>query len=125
MTFAAGRLPAPVVLALAAVCACACGVGATAAAAAAPTAPGRDAGILYEVWHASAAHLMHRVKAAGATQPVTVETVIRSNGRATLDEVFSGPTPEVPAGFTPDIYNVQPKLGFYCLCVRASDPWQR
>eukprot|EP01044_Picomonas_judraskeda_P006348 COSAG03_NODE_628_length_6625_cov_9.247165_9_plen_113_part_00 len=33
-----------------------------------------------------------------------------------LTQVDTGPTPEVPAGFTPDIYNVQPQLGFYCLC---------
>jgi hypothetical protein len=75
----------------------------------------RDAGILYEIWHTGAAHLMQRVAASGATQPVTVETVIRSDGAHTLDGVFEGPTPEVPPGFTPDIYNVQPQLGFYCL----------
>ncbi len=78
-------------------------------------AAARDAGVLYEIWHASAAHLMHRVAASGATQPVTVETVIRSNGKHTLGGVFEGPTPELPAGFTPDIYNVKPQLGFYCL----------
>lgn len=44
----------------------------------------RDAGILYEIWHTGAAHLMQRVKASGATQPVTVETVIRSDGKHTL-----------------------------------------
>ena len=36
-------------------------------------------------------------------------------GNATLNNVFQGPTPEIPAGFTPDIYNVEPSLGFYCL----------
>ena len=74
--------------------------------------PQRDAGILYEIWHAAPAHLMKRVKASGATQPLTVESVIRSQGKHTLGEVFGGPTPEVPKGFNPDIYNVQPQLGF-------------
>jgi len=44
-------------------------------------APKRDAGILYEIWHTGAAHLMQRVKASGAMQPLTVETVIRSDGK--------------------------------------------
>lgn len=29
--------------------------------------------------------------------------------------VFDGPNPLIPASFAPDIYNVQPALGFYCL----------
>lgn len=37
------------------------------------------------------------------------------SGKLTLDQVFEGPNPAVPPGFTPDIYNVQPQLGFYCL----------
>ena len=67
---------------------------------------GRDAGILQEFWHAPAAHLMHRVAAAGHT-PLTVEAVIRSDGNNTLGDVF---TPAPPPGFGPDIYNVQPAL---------------
>eukprot|EP00658_Telonema_sp_P-2_P078888 TRINITY_DN7498_c0_g1_i4.p1 TRINITY_DN7498_c0_g1~~TRINITY_DN7498_c0_g1_i4.p1 ORF type:complete len:242 (-),score=54.42 TRINITY_DN7498_c0_g1_i4:104-829(-) len=42
----------------------------------------------------------------------TVEQVIQSNGNLTLDQAIPGP---IPLGFTPDIYNVQPALGFYCL----------
>jgi len=80
-----------------------------------PPPPSRDAGILYEVWHAPAAHLARRVRASGATQPLTVEKVIRSVGNHSLGEVFSGPTPEIPPGFRPDIYSVEPLLGFYCL----------
>ena len=119
----------------------------------------RDAGILYEIWHAPAAHLARRVRfallvqftfthfrddaqvdvrtenycimilvaynltnfdpvlgrASGATQPLTVEKVIRSDGKYSLGEVFLGPNPEIPAGFRPDIYSVEPQLGFYCL----------
>ena len=86
---------------------------ASGSAAAAP--PQRDAGVLYEIWHTTAAHLMHRVQASGATQPLTVESVIRSDGKHDLDGVFDGPSPLLPAGFSPDIYNVQPQLGFYCL----------
>lgn len=37
------------------------------------TTPARDAGILYEVWHAPAAYLMQRVEKSGASQPKTVE----------------------------------------------------
>ena len=41
-----------------------------------------------------------------------------TKGNASLNNVFAGPTPEIPAGFNPDIYNVEPELGFYCLYVR-------
>ena len=77
--------------------------------------PQRDAGVLYEIWHTAAAHLMHRVQASGATQPLTVESVIRSDGKHALNGVFDGPSPLLPTGFEPDIYNVEPQLGFYCL----------
>jgi hypothetical protein len=80
----------------------------------------RDAGILYEVWHTPAAHLVHRVQASGATHPLTVEGVIRSDGNYTLSDVKTGPAREVPPGYTADgvdqmIYNAEPSLGFYCL----------
>eukprot|EP01043_Picozoa_sp_COSAG02_P062775 COSAG02_NODE_8745_length_2457_cov_1.449109_2_plen_430_part_00 len=80
----------------------------------------RDAGILYEVWHTPAAHLVHRVQATGARQPLTVEGVIRSDGKYTLGDVKTGPVPQVPPGYTADgveqlIYNAEPRLGFYCL----------
>ena len=52
---------------------------ATLASAAAPAAASRDAGILYEVWHTPAAHLVHHVQRSGATHPLTVEGVIRSD----------------------------------------------
>lgn len=35
--------------------------------------------------------------------------MIRSNGSLTLDDVYG------PYNISSDIYNVQPKLGFYCL----------
>ena len=80
----------------------------------------RDAGILYEVWHTPAAHLVHRVQASGATHPLTVEGVIRSDGKHQLADVKTGPAQIVPAGYTAEdveqmIYNVEPQLGFYCL----------
>ena len=78
----------------------------------------RDAGILYEIWHAGAAHLQHRVAATGAT-PLTVESVIRSDGVQNLDHVFSAAA--VPRGFNPDIYNVEPALGFYW-CIPPATP---
>jgi len=46
------------------------------AAAMTPTAA-RDAGILYEIWHAPAAHLMSLVSAAGRPT-LTVERIIQS-----------------------------------------------
>jgi len=69
---------------------------------------GRSAGILYEVWHTSAAQAMKQVVQKGG-RPLTVETVIRSNGTLTLNDVYG------PYGISADIYNVQPTLGFYCL----------
>ena len=78
---------------------------------------GRDAGILYEVWHVGAAHLMHRNEAAGAPL-LTVERVIRSDGNLTLNDVFGGGGPPVPPGFQPDIYNTEPALGAY-ICTHA------
>ena len=86
---------------------------------------GRDAGILYEVWHTPAAHLMHLQAKAGSPQ-LTVEKVIQSSGNLTLDDVFRGAG--VPPGFTPDIYNVEPTLGTSCLfvdgrCHQGSDSW--
>ena len=47
----------------------------------------RDAGVLYEVWHTPSALAMQEVIAKGG-RPLTVETVIRSNGSLTLDDVF-------------------------------------
>ena len=72
----------------------------------------RDAGILYEIWHTGAAHLMHRNAAMGLPQ-LTVETVIRSDGNLTLDDVFSG---GIAPGFNPDIYNTEPALGASMSC---------
>jgi hypothetical protein len=57
---------------------------------------------------------MQRVAKAGAKQ-LTVESVIQSNGNYTLNDVFTGGGPPLPHGFNPDIYNVEPELGFYCL----------
>ena len=80
----------------------------------------RDAGILYEVWHTPAAHVVHRVQKSGAAHPLTVEGVIRSDGKFQLADVKTGPDPVVPPGYTAEdveqmIYNVEPQLGFYCL----------
>eukprot|EP01065_Artemidia_motanka_P027622 TRINITY_DN32827_c0_g1_i1.p1 TRINITY_DN32827_c0_g1~~TRINITY_DN32827_c0_g1_i1.p1 ORF type:complete len:593 (+),score=189.86 TRINITY_DN32827_c0_g1_i1:65-1780(+) len=71
-------------------------------------AAGRDAGILYEVWHTFAAQLMDEVKAAGKPQ-LTTERVIRSNGVHKLSDVYGS------IGKAGDIYNVEPQGGFYCL----------
>ena len=78
----------------------------------------RAAGILYELWHCEAATAMAQVKARGLDQ-LTTETVIRSNGGASLDQVY-------PAAHGPfasaDIWNVEPaELGFYCLCSKRTD----
>jgi len=50
-------------------------------------AAARDAGVLYEVWHTPSALAMQRVIAQGG-RPLTVETVIRSNGTSTLDDIL-------------------------------------
>ena len=60
---------------------------------------------------------MAQVKARGLPQHTT-ETVIRSDGNVSLDDVF-------PANHGPfashDIFNVQPaELGFYCLCTKRT-----
>ena len=73
----------------------------------------RDAGVLYEVWHSTAAHAMARVKAAGAAQ-LTTELVIQSAGALSLDDVY------VRHNISADIYNAQPQLGYYCLWRSAS-----
>ena len=71
------------------------------------TAQPRDAGILYEIWHTGAAHLMHRNKRLNLST-LTVERVIQSDGNLTLNDVF----PQgIQPGFIPDIYNVEPQLG--------------
>eukprot|EP00656_Telonema_subtile_P039810 TRINITY_DN44893_c0_g1_i1.p1 TRINITY_DN44893_c0_g1~~TRINITY_DN44893_c0_g1_i1.p1 ORF type:complete len:565 (-),score=82.69 TRINITY_DN44893_c0_g1_i1:187-1881(-) len=57
---------------------------------------------------------MHRNQAAGAPT-LTVETVVRSNGNLSLDDVFVDGGPPLPPGYNPDIYNSEPALGFYCL----------
>lgn len=80
----------------------------------AAVANGRDAGILYEVWHSTAAHAMAQVKAAGGAQ-LTTELVIQSAGALSLDDVY------VRHNISADIYNAQPELGFYCLW-RSSSP---
>ena len=48
----------------------------------------------------------------------TTETVLRSNGALTLDDVF----PSSGAGpySSSEIYNAQPALGFYCLCSKRT-----
>jgi hypothetical protein len=69
----------------------------------------RSVGILYEVWHTTAASAMQSVAEQGG-QLLTVETVLQSNGRQTLDDVY------LPYGLNADIWNVEPaQLGFYCL----------
>ena len=78
-----------------------------------PCALGRDAGILYEVWHTTAAQAMGKVAKQGGEQ-LTTERVIQSRGgpnasRRSLDDVYG------PYGISADIYNAQPQLGFYCL----------
>ena len=69
----------------------------------------KSVGILYEIWHCGAADSYAKVKSHGYPQ-LTTELVLQSNGNKTLDDVFPIPTS------CRDIYNVQPKLGFYCLC---------
>eukprot|EP00038_Savillea_parva_P001715 m.106713 g.106713 ORF g.106713 m.106713 type:complete len:887 (-) comp10599_c0_seq4:193-2853(-) len=81
--------------------------------------PARSAGILYEVWHSEAAMTMAQVKQAGHPQ-LTTETVIRSNGTTTLNDVHPGAG---PPWFSGDIYNVEPDvLGFYCLYRARPNP---
>jgi hypothetical protein len=72
----------------------------------------RSAGILYEVWHCEAATAMAQVKKNNLPQ-LTTETVLRSGGKYTLNDVFPAAGGPYPSG---DIYNAQPALGFYCLC---------
>ena len=80
------------------------------------SAASRDAGILYEVWHARAAAAMAAVARAGGPQ-LTTELVIRSNGSKTLDDVYG------PFGISGDIWGAQPQLGYYCLWrARPGDP---
>lgn len=76
-----------------------------------------DVGILYEVWHSSAATAMAKLKAAGAPL-LTVEQVLQSAGALSLDDVY------VKHGLNGDIYGATPvELGFYCLYrARAGDP---
>ena len=75
----------------------------------------RQVGILYEIWHCNAAASYAMLKEHGKEQ-LTTELVIQSNGKKTLDDVFP---PSVPVT-SRDIYNVQPELGFYCLCTPRS-----
>ena len=60
---------------------------------------------------------MAQVKSRNFSQHTT-ETVLRSNGALTLDDVF----PSSGAGpySSSDIYNAQPALGFYCLCSKRT-----
>ena len=70
----------------------------------------RSAGILYEVWHSKSATAMAQVKAAGFPQ-LTTERVLRSNGAATLSDVY--PNESVRHWPSLDIWNVEPaELGF-------------
>ena len=81
----------------------------------AETKRNKQVGILYEVWHCNAAESYAMLKMHGKDQ-LTTELVIQSDGNMTLDDVFPPGIP-VPAK---DIYNVQPQLGFYCLCSKRS-----
>jgi hypothetical protein len=72
-------------------------------------AAAKSVGILYEIWHCNAAAAYAKVKSSGYPQ-LTTELVLQSNGNKTLADVFPISTKNK------DIYNVQPKLGFYCLC---------
>ena len=75
--------------------------------------PQRSAGILYEVWHSRASMSMAQVSAAGLPQ-LTTERVIRSDGAATLDDVY--PNESSRHWDSLDIWNAEPaELGFYCL----------
>ena len=77
----------------------------------APSAASGDAGILYEVWHTKAAQAMAKVRTLGFPQ-LTTELVIQSQGGPSplkLDDIYG------PAKLSADIYNAQPKLGYYCL----------
>ena len=78
----------------------------------------RAAGILYELWHCEAATAMAQVKARALPQRTT-ETVIRSNGRVSLDDVY----PRTHGPFaSSDIFNAEPaELGFYCLCSKRTE----
>jgi len=69
-------------------------------------------GILYEGWHAYAAHAMSSVEAKGGRQ-WTVEELIRSNGGANLSDVWNqyGVAGETDGFY----YQSQPSLGFYCI----------
>ena len=70
----------------------------------------RDAGILYEVWHTRAAHAMADIRAKGLFPQLTTELVIQSQDTASpfsLDDVYRG--------VAADIWNAQPRLGYYCL----------
>jgi hypothetical protein len=101
-----------------AMCAFVVNNGVHAATATTPPSSPRSAGILYEVWHSAAAMSMAQVKEHNQPQ-LTVETVIRSNGKHTLNDVF--PPAKNTSWYSGDIYNVEPaELGFYCL-YRARD----
>ena len=79
--------------------------------------PHRAAGILYELWHCKAATAMAQLKARGLPQHTT-ETVLRSNGKVALDDVFPAAHGPFASG---DIFNAQPaELGFYCLCSKRT-----
>ncbi|EDQ91439.1 uncharacterized protein MONBRDRAFT_36118 [Monosiga brevicollis MX1] len=81
-----------------------------------PALVAADVGILYEVWHTTAAQAMQQVAAMHGTQ-LTTERVIRSNGAQDLNDVYG------PYNISSDIYNVEPALGFYCLYrARAGEP---
>ena len=86
----------------------------TAASLVASCAAARDAGILYEVWHSTAAAAQAKVAALGAQQ-LTTELVIQSAGALSLDDVYAR------HNISADIFNAQPQLGFYCL-FRSSSP---
>ena len=68
----------------------------------------KQVGILYEIWHCEAANTYAKIKESGFEQ-LTTELIIQSNGQKNLSDVYPFQTDNH------DIYNVQPKLGFYCL----------
>ena len=74
----------------------------------------KQVGILYEIWHCEAANTYAKIKESGFEQ-LTTELIIQSNGQKNLSDVYPFQTDNH------DIYNVQPKLGFYCLCSPRSE----
>lgn len=71
-----------------------------------------------KVWHSEAAMAMQQVAQHDLTQH-TVETVIRSNGNYTLNDVY--PTGKNITWYSRDIWNVKPdSLGMWSPVVRVA-----